>query len=1142
MKNHLCDGSTVKKSVITQWAVSTVKDTKVPEMSIRSAPGTQGRILVGPSPKRRKANPIHPRENSLGKESQCCGYRVTVTDKRENRDGIRIGLPAKNFKPGDPSKPKLRSLMPLAHRGPSSTYKVSEPMPSTGHSGDTYALLTTMPPVGHSGDNEAPLTTMPLVGHSGDNDAPLTTMPLVGNLWDIKAQDPLTSQIPLESTGHSQIQSSTTRSGRLKSSRTESDPFSWTSEVPESELVDAALAKSRRRNLDRLSEANDRDKSILGKYLPNDASVFFPFGLASPDDFKAPSEGWLQEVISVASSPCQMPSKPHIRLGTDVSSLLHNTRLLEECEWCVEQLFDRLKGTTVDHGSEFRPTHQLQRIVGMHPNFEYLRGILENGFEYILSRELSEAERRRELEAQLERGNHRSAIDNEEEIQQLLEGDVKYGFVLPFSASEINNIKGVQLQPGGMVRQMSLKADGSRKPKTRFTHDLSFSITFEEASINSRIVIEAYPDMVYGWCLSRILHRLAAMRYRHPGVKIFISKYDFSDAYKRISQSPQTSAKTVIKFGEVAYLCWRMVFGGSPNPAGFSSFSEMLTDLANELGMSSYTPDLWRCPTVEDSHLVVRETEDPSDPVCDAILPALEAESQSDSFRDCFIDDVIDCHLDTEMSRKRSGHLVPLAVHAMTRPHGGDEEEPVPRRPILGSEKLQAEGRSAERQIVLGWEVCTRSFSVSLPLDKHRAWKEDIKSIVQSRSATIGQVESLVGRLNHASFVIPLGGHFLNDLRMRCQTDPKTVRRQKIRLSEEEIKDLNLWEELLDLANRGISINLLVVRTPTRIAWSDSCPYGLGGYTLGGFAWRIRVPKNAPFYGDDSANNVLEFLGMAVSILLLLRESRQADEKFPCLLVLGDNTSAISWIFRSGKIPKNSAYRAPVKHIARHIALQTLSEKAKVCSQHIAGETNTVADLLSYEGGDRGETINPLTKDCPPNDVLTNRLHSSHSQLIPTGFQIQQLPEEIESFVLSSMQIISKSWDQKGRQHSKRGTGTGGDGALSSTNGGWEATPTSIRYPVSKKDFSSQEGSSPTIASITSTRKVKLLRSVRGQWYRELFSMPLALWHRRSGNVEGAAPSTSRTESMLRDRCIPESVHSYKPSSEKTNHQKGKRR
>jgi len=896
----------------------------------------------------------------------------------------------------------------------------------------------------------------------------------------------------------------------------------WVSEVPLSKSVhDSALLKARQRNVLRLKRANEKDWDTLSKYLPSDVSSFFPFGLEGPDDHHDVSEEWLSQLLEVSGMDCPVPSRPPFRFETNDEALAHNSKYLEDCGWCLSELFRRNRGTTIDHGSEFRPISQLRRVVGSHPNFQDLEKMFTHGFEYVLKRELTEAERVAEVEAQLERGNHKSATKNEEEVQSLLAGDVKHGFVLPIQVGVLRLIKGLHLQPGGMVTQLSLKADGSRKEKNRFTHDLSFSLTTEDASINSRVDMTKYVDMVYGWCFSRILHYLSALRFRNPGVKIFISKFDYSDAYKRISQSPQAAAATVIRFGKTAYLCWRMVFGGAPNPAGFSCFSEMLTDLGNELAMSRYSPVMGTSPTVEPSHTVVRETEDPGEPVSPAILPGLQVPTRVESYRDCFIDDIIDCHLDTPQNRERAPHIVQLAVHVMSRPHAGEQVEPIPRRPLLGPDKLEAEGRSSERQIVLGWEIRTRSFQVHLPYDKYTAWRSDMAEVIAKGAASQEATESMIGRLNHASYVIPLSRHFLNELRQKSLSIPRH-QRQTIRFSKEELADLSLWQSFLDMAHQGMSINLLVLRTPTRVAWSDSCPFGIGGYTLQGNAWRVRVPTNCPFYGDDSVNNVLEFLGMAISVLLLIDEAQEDEEKFPCLLVLGDNTSAISWLFKSGRVPRSSRYYHAVKLIARHVALKVTTSKSKLCSQHLAGVSNKISDLLSFEGTCRSK-VEPLTADCPPNNILTSRIHQFHSQIVPVGFEIHQLPNEIESFVVSVMQIVAKSWRPERKPPTSDEIDTGDDGAVICSTQEWTTTPSSIRYPTTERDSFWQEDLSCTVEPSTLTDKVELLQSVRDPWYRRLFEMPLAAWHRRSGNVEGPAPSTSRTESMMRDRFTPES-------------------
>jgi len=907
---------------------------------------------------------------------------------------------------------------------------------------------------------------------------------------------------------------------RTKTKRQTANSMDWLDEVPMSPRSDGALGKARARNVRRLREACEKDCKILGKYLPSDISAFFPCGLVGPDDYFKPSGIWVEELISVARTECTVPGRPHVRFGTSQEDLEHNTTFLADCDWDLQEVFRRHTGTTADHGSEFRPVEQLRRIIGKHPGFAYVEEMLTSGFDYHLTRELTEQEREREVKAQLERGNHMSAVQNMDDVHALLIGDVRKGFVLPFNSNAILNVKGLHLQPGGVVRQLSLRADGSRQPKSRFTHDLSFSITSEDASVNARVDMTKHPEMVYGWCLSRLLHWIAALRFRYPGVRILISKFDFSDAYKRISQSPRASAASVVLFGEVAYICWRMVFGGSPNPAGFSGFSEILTDLANEIACSDYSPDDFACPTVQTKHLEVRVTEEEDADFVEAIMPAFEVPTGSRSCRDCFIDDIIDCKLDTAASSKRLCHIVPMAVHVMGRPHAGDDLEPVPRKPILAPEKLEAEGRSAERQVVLGWEIRTRCFTVALPNDKHLAWRGDLVAMIQAGQVSRKGLESMIGRLNHASFVIPLSRHFLNEIRKKCERAPRhNVDRQIVRFNEHEIADLNLWVEFLDQARRGISINLLTVRTPTRMAWSDSCPFGLGGYSLQGRAWRIRVPRDCPLYGDDTANNVLEFLAMAISILLLLKEAAEDQERQPCILVLGDNTSAVSWIYRSGRVARNSRYYPAVKFIARTIASRALQAGAQICSQHIAGGTNIVADLLSFEGNCRG-TTNPITIDSPPDDILTDRVHKFYSQIIPRGFKIRHLPDEIESFALSAMRLAARSWTRKGNQPTKKTTGIGGDGEVSCENGGWGMTHSSIRFPATRSDCSWPEGMCPITAPINSTHREKLLQSVRGPWYRRLFETPLAVWQRRSGNVEGPAPSTSRSESMMQDRFI----------------------
>ena len=69
-----------------------------------------------------------------------------------------------------------------------------------------------------------------------------------------------------------------------------------------------------------------------------------------------------------------------------------------------------------------------------------------------------------------------------------------------------------------------------------------------------------------------------------------------------------------------------------------------------------------------------------------------------------------------------------------------------------------------------------------------------------------------------------------------------------------------LW--FLDIAKKGIDMNLIAFIKPTHIYWSDSCPFGLGGYSDKDFAWRFEIPEEFRF---RASNNLLEYLASIIT-------------------------------------------------------------------------------------------------------------------------------------------------------------------------------------------------------------------------------------------------------------------------------------
>ena len=72
---------------------------------------------------------------------------------------------------------------------------------------------------------------------------------------------------------------------------------------------------------------------------------------------------------------------------------------------------------------------------------------------------------------------------------------------------------------------------------------------------------------------------------------------------------------------------------------------------------------------------------------------------------------------------------------------------------LIERQKLQAEGSMCEVQTVTGWLINTREFTISLTADKLNMWSLTIEDIIKRREAHHKEMDSLIGRLNHAGYI-----------------------------------------------------------------------------------------------------------------------------------------------------------------------------------------------------------------------------------------------------------------------------------------------------------------------------------------------------------------------------------------------------
>lgn len=75
--------------------------------------------------------------------------------------------------------------------------------------------------------------------------------------------------------------------------------------------------------------------------------------------------------------------------------------------------------------------------------------------------------------------------------------------------------------------------------------------------------------------------------------------------------------------------------------------------------------------------------------------------------------------------------------------------------------KWSAEGQQQEIQTVLGYIINTRAFMVALPRDKAIAYAKQITEILVANKVSHKNLETIIGRIAHTSYVVPNAKFFI---------------------------------------------------------------------------------------------------------------------------------------------------------------------------------------------------------------------------------------------------------------------------------------------------------------------------------------------------------------------------------------------
>jgi hypothetical protein len=477
---------------------------------------------------------------------------------------------------------------------------------------------------------------------------------------------------------------------------------------------------------------------------------------------------------------------------------------------------------------------------------------------------------------------------------------------------------------------------------------------------------------------------------------------------------------------QYVFLNLRLSFGGSACPSEWCIISETITDLANRImndatwdPMELYPKLLEQVPNTETMGDDIPFTQGR------ALLVDIPIERVGKA--DVYIDDVCTVGILSQENKRRLRAAVLLAMETMGRPI--HEKEPLPRDPLPSMDKLLSEAGLSEEKCLLGWVLNTRTLSIHLHTEKYIKWQKEIEAIIKSKGETSKKVlEVTIGRLNHASTILPMARHFLCRLSF---ITAKSCYYKKIYLKKAILDDLELWMSILSKLHKGISMNLITFRPPDRIIWTDACEYGLGGYTIPlGRAWTFTIPETLRHRAHI---NILEFLAVLIGIWLDVIEGRIRKES--CILAFGDNTTAMGWIRKSKYREEcDSEHSMTAKlRIARTLASLSIVHEFRIFSQWFPGERNHIADFLSRHPSDQY-------------DGITNKILSNFSSQVPKDFKVLPLPQEIESFAYNLLSNLPKL-PQRPQDTRDLDPQSGISGQTSSVPSTWATTHSSNPYP-----------------------------------------------------------------------------------------------
>ncbi|KAM3940651.1 uncharacterized protein RB166_000605 [Leptodactylus fuscus] len=234
----------------------------------------------------------------------------------------------------------------------------------------------------------------------------------------------------------------------------------------------------------------------------------------------------------------------------------------------------------------------------------------------------------------------------------------------------------------------------------------------------------------------------------------------------------------------------------------------------------------------------------------------------------------------------------------------------------------------------LGIELDSVRMESRLPADKLGDLRDTVRLFQGLRKVRLREVQSLLGKLNFACRIMPMGRVFCR--RLAALTAGMRSPHHFVRLTADVRADLRVWDSFLARFNGCLLWLPEVVRSTELDLFTDAAgSAGFGAYFQGRWcagAW----PEDWVAAGLVANLALLELFPILVAVELWGQEFWDRRVCFHC-----DN-SAVVFVINS-----QTAKSPPVVSLLRHLVLRCLELNVCVTARHVPGVLNSVADALS---------------------------------------------------------------------------------------------------------------------------------------------------------------------------------------------------